>query len=216
MIASGQTSQQDLSGIAGWAASVIETMGAFGVGLLIALENLFPPVPSELILPLAGFTASQGQVNVIAVIVAATAGSLAGALLLYWLGAALGHDRAIRWADRVPLVDPRDLERATAWFEDHGRKAVLFGRLIPVVRSFISIPAGTERMPLGRFCLYTVVGSAVWNTLFVTIGYVLGEKWQQAEKFANWLTWGVLALLVLAVVRFAVRKLRESRPSSHA
>jgi membrane protein DedA with SNARE-associated domain len=203
----------DLTGIAGWAASVIDALGALGVGLLIALENLFPPLPSELILPLAGFTASEGRLNVVAVIAAATAGSLLGALVLYGLGAWLGHERACRLADRVPLVDTGELDRATAWFADHGGKAVLFGRLVPVVRSFVSVPAGIERMPLTRFCLYTTLGSAVWNTLFVIIGYVLGAKWQRAEQFANWATWAVLALAVLWTAKFVITRLRRDRPT---
>jgi membrane protein DedA with SNARE-associated domain len=207
--------QQEPSGIAGWASDVIDKLGAFGVGLLIALENLFPPVPSEVILPLAGFTASEGKVNVIAVAIAATAGSLVGALLLYGLGAWLGHDRACEWADRIPLIDPHDLEKATDWFERHGRKAVLFGRVVPVVRSFVSVPAGIERMPLAQFTLYTTIGSAVWNTLFVLLGFFLAEKWQKAEQFANWATWAVLGFAVLWMIKFAVGRMRE-RSKTHA
>ncbi|HEX2317208.1 MAG TPA: DedA family protein [Thermomonospora sp.] len=201
-------------GIAGWISDVIDALGAVGVGLLTALENLFPPVPSEVILPLAGFTASQGRVNVVAVTVAATLGSLLGALLLYGLGAWLGHERACRLADRLPLVDTAELDRATSWFTAHGGKAVLFGRVVPVVRSLVSVPAGIERMPLARFCLYTTVGSAVWNTLFVSAGYVLGEQWRKAEQFANWATWGVIALGVLWAVKFTITRVRERAGSS--
>jgi membrane protein DedA with SNARE-associated domain len=201
--------QDGLNGLAGWAESVMESLGAVGVGVLIALENLFPPLPSELILPLAGFTASEGKLNVVAVIVMATVGSLFGALVLYGLGAWLGHERAFRWADRLPMVDSGELRRASEWFSRHGGKAVLFGRMIPVVRSLVSVPAGIERMPLVRFCLYTVVGSTIWNTLFVMAGYVLREKWENAEQFANWVTWGVLALCVLWVVKFVVTRLRH-------
>ncbi|WP_103942722.1 DedA family protein [Thermomonospora echinospora] len=216
MILGAGQQQQELTGIAGWAADVIEAMGAVGVGLLIALENLFPPLPSEVILPLAGFTASEGRVNVIAVIVGATLGSLLGALALYGLGAWLGHERACRLADRIPLVDTAELDRATSWFADHGGKAVLFGRVVPVVRSLVSVPAGIERMPLPRFCLYTVIGSGVWNTLFVIVGYVLGAKWQRAEQFANWATWAVLVLAVLWIVKFVVTRTRRRRAGSHA
>ncbi|REE96525.1 DedA family protein [Thermomonospora umbrina] len=195
--------------IADWIADVIDAMGAVGVGLLTALENLFPPVPSEVVLPLAGFTASEGRVNVVAVTVAATVGSLVGALALYGLGAWLGHERACRLADRLPLVDVSELDRATSWFARHGGKAVLFGRLVPVVRSLVSVPAGIERMPLARFCLYTTLGSAFWNTLFVGAGFVLGEKWRRAEQFANWATWAVIAVAALWAVRFAVGRMRR-------
>ncbi|WP_119726982.1 DedA family protein [Thermomonospora amylolytica] len=214
MIAGGGQGQQELNGIAGWAADVIDALGAVGVGLLIALENIFPPLPSEVVLPLAGFTASEGKVNVVAVIAGATAGSLLGALVLYGLGAWLGHERACRLADRLPFVDTAELDRATAWFADHGGKTVLFGRVVPVVRSLVSVPAGIERMPLTRFCLYTAIGSGAWNTLFVLLGYVLGERWTQAEKFANWATYAVLALAVLWTVKFVVGRMRARARSS--
>lgn len=201
--------QDGLNGVAGWAEDVMHALGEVGVGLLIALENLFPPVPSEVILPLAGFTASEGRLNVVLVIVAATAGSLVGALVLYGLGAFLGHERIYRLADRLPLVDGGELDKATEWFSRHGGKAVLFGRMVPIVRSLVSVPAGVERMSLVRFSLYTTFGSAVWNALFVLAGYYLREKWQDAEKFANWAVYAVLALAVLWMVKFVVTRLRR-------
>ncbi|GAA3193454.1 DedA family protein [Actinocorallia longicatena] len=204
-----QQQENDLTGVAGWAAGVIETLGAVGVGLLILLENLFPPLPSELILPLSGFAASEGRVNVVAVAVAATAGSVAGALLLYGLGAWLGHERAYRLADRIPFVDPADLDRATGWFRKHGGATVLFGRLVPVVRSFVSIPAGIERMPLTRFILYTTLGSAVWNTAFVALGYLLGSRWEEAGTYVGYATWAVLALAVLWIAKFLLGRARH-------
>jgi len=207
--------QSELNGIAGWAEGVMESLGEIGVGLLIALENLFPPLPSELILPLAGFTASEGELNVVLVIVAATLGSLFGALALYGLGAFLGHDRACRLADRLPLVDSGEFNKATRWFSEHGNKAVLFGRMVPVVRSLVSVPAGIERMPLVRFSLYTTLGSALWNTIFVLAGYMLREKWHDAEKYANWAMYAVLALFVLWTVKFVVTRLhRDPLPPS--
>jgi membrane protein DedA with SNARE-associated domain len=203
-----------VSGIAGWAESVMESLGALGVGLLIALETLFPPLPSELVLPLAGFTASRGELGLVPVVVMATAGSLAGALVLYGLGRRLGHDRVRRLVGRLPLVEVEDLDRAAGWFARHGAKAVLFGRMVPVVRSLVSVPAGVERMPLPRFCFYTALGSAVWNSSFVLAGYLLREKWHDAERFADWVGWGVLVVGAVWLVRFVVTRLRGGSSSS--
>ena len=144
-----RASRKQLGGLTGWVASVIESLGEVGVGLLVALENLIPPIPSEIVLSMAGYLASEGRVNVVLVTIAATAGSVLGALALYWLGYALGEDRLQRWLDRIPLVDADDLNMADRWFERHAKGAVLFGRMAPVVRSLVSIPAGANHMPLG-------------------------------------------------------------------
>jgi membrane protein YqaA with SNARE-associated domain len=133
----------------------------------VALENLVPPIPSELVLAMAGYLAGEGRVNVVLVLIAATAGSVVGALALYWLGYALGEDRLRRWLDRIPLVDADDLDKADRWFERHEKSAVLFGRCAPVVRSLVSIPAGANHMPLGQFTVFTAIGSGVWNAIFV-------------------------------------------------
>lgn len=198
----------NLSGVAAWVAKVIDALGEPGVGLLVAIENIFPPIPSEIVLPLAGFTAGQGKVDVILVIIWATAGSVAGALALYGLGALLGHERAYRLFARIPLVTTADLDRSTDWLARHQTKAVLYGRFVPVVRGYVSVPAGIERMPLTPFCLYTAAGSAAWNTLFVLLGYALGEKWQKVEVYVGWFTWGVIAVIVVMIIRFVVTRLR--------
>lgn len=213
--ASAATDQ--LGGVAGWAVDLMERLGAPGAGLAIALENLFPPLPSEVILPLAGFTASRGTFGLVEVLVWTTLGSVAGALALYGLGRALGRDRLLRIVDRLPLVKVAEVERAEAWFARHGDKAVFFGRMIPLFRSFISVPAGVERMPLPRFMLLTTAGSAIWNTVFVLAGYHLGENWHVVETYA-----GVLQLVVLGVVAGAavwwvtarVRAARGATPST--
>src|SRR6187402_2898694 len=122
----------ELQGLAGWVASVIDALGELGVGLLVALENLVPPIPSEIVLALAGYLAGEGRVNLVMVLIAATAGSVAGAVALYWLGYKAGEDRLRRWLDRIPLVDADDLETADRWFEKHEKSAVLLGRCAPV------------------------------------------------------------------------------------
>lgn len=201
----------ELGGLTGWTASVIESLGELGVGLLVALENLLPPIPSEVVLSMAGYLAGAGRVNLVLVTIAATAGSVLGALALYWLGYALGEDRLRRWLDRIPLVDAEDLDKADHWFERHERSAVLFGRCAPVVRSLVSIPAGANRMPLGLFTLLTAIGSGVWNTIFVGGGYALGSRWQQLERYSNWLDWAVAVVFAVMVVSWVAKKLRRRR-----
>jgi len=196
----------------------METLGVWGAALLVAIESLFPPIPSELILPLAGFTASRGSFDLVTVILATTAGSLAGALLLYWLGAAVGAERLARWADRIPLMSADDVVTAMAWFHRFGPIAVFIGRFIPIVRSLISIPAGVDRMRLWLFVLLTAVGSGLWNTLFVVLGFVLGENWTVVEDIASRYSRAVLiaaivvvaALIVWRIVR-VVRRERAKR-----
>ncbi|MGK5523081.1 DedA family protein [Micromonospora sp. URMC 107] len=201
----------ELGGLTGWVAGVIDAAGAIGVALLVALESIVPPIPSEIVLAMAGYLASEGRFNVVLVGLAATAGSLAGALVLYWLGAAAGEDRLKRWLDRLPLVDLDDLERADRWFERHGRWAVLFGRMMPVVRSLISIPAGANRMPLPEFIAFTTLGSGIWNALFVGLGYALGSRWQQIEQYSKWFDYGIIAIFVVMIGLWAVKKTRRRR-----
>jgi membrane protein DedA with SNARE-associated domain len=203
-----------LSGLTGWVASVIEALGEVGVGLLVALENLVPPIPSEIVLAMAGYLAAEGRVAVVLVLIAATAGSVLGALVLYWLGYALGEDRLRRWLDRIPLVDAADLDKADRWFERHEKSAVLFGRCAPVVRSLVSIPAGANHMPLGQFTLFTAIGSGIWNSIFVGGGYALGSKWQQVERYSHWFDYAIGAFFAIAVGSWAVKKLRK-RAAAH-
>ncbi|PWR06586.1 DedA family protein [Micromonospora acroterricola] len=199
------------TGLTGWVATVIDSMGPVGVALLVALESIVPPIPSEIVLALAGYLASEGRFNLVLVVVAATVGSLVGALVLYWLGAALGEERLKRWLDRIPLVDRDDLEKADRWFERHGRWAVLIGRVVPVVRSLVSVPAGANRMPLGEFILLTTIGSGVWNALIVGAGYALGSRWQDVERYSDWFNYGIVAVFVVMVAGWVVRKVRRRR-----
>ncbi|MEU4676844.1 DedA family protein [Micromonospora sp. NPDC023737] len=198
-----------LGGLTGWVAGVIDAMGALGVALLVALESVIPPIPSEIVLAMAGFLAGEGRFNVLVVTLAATAGSLLGALILYWVGAAVGEDRLKRWLDRLPLVDLDDLERADRWFERYGRWAVFFGRMMPVVRSLVSIPAGTNRMPLVQFVVLTTLGSGLWNGLFVGGGYALGSRWQHVERYSTWFDYGILAFFALMITIWVVKKVRR-------
>jgi membrane protein DedA with SNARE-associated domain len=201
----------EIGGISGWAIRIMEALGAPGAGLAVALENLFPPIPSEVILPLAGFTASQGDMSLAAAIAWTTFGSVAGAVVLYWIGALIGRERVRAIAAWLPLIKVSDIDRTEAWFQRHGRKTVFLGRMVPLFRSFVSIPAGIERMPMASFLLLTTLGSLIWNTLFVMAGYVLGENRRIIEDYAGTYQNLVLAVGFLAVAGFVVVRLVGAR-----
>lgn len=202
---------EDLTGLAGLAVSVIDALGEIGVGALTLLETVFPPIPSEVVLPLAGFLVQQGRMNLALVLVAATLGGLIGAYVLYFLGLKLGEERVIRGMSRLPLVDRSDFEKSTDWFHRHGRSAVFFGRLIPGLRSLISIPAGSSRMPLATFTLLTVLGSLVWNSLLVGLGMLLGTQYRLVDRYSSILNYALWAVIVGFVVWLIVRRVRRSR-----
>lgn len=203
--------EQPTGGVAGWAVSLMEQLGAPGAGLAVALENLFPPLPSEVILPLAGFAASRGDLGLVSAIIFTTLGSVVGAIALYAVGAVLGRDRTRALAAKIPLVKVEDIDKAEQWFDRHGSKAVLIGRVIPVVRSLISIPAGVERMPILLFVTLTTGGSLVWNSALIIAGYFLGQRWSVVQSSVGILQWIVLAAAVAAVIWFVVVKLRARR-----
>ncbi|MGA7147860.1 MAG: DedA family protein [Microbacterium sp.] len=198
-----------LSALLDWSVSLMDVVGPAGAGIAIALENLFPPLPSEVVLPMAGLAASNGSFSLFEALAWTTAGSIVGALLLYGLGAWLGVDRLRRIAARVPLLHPEDIDRTVGWFHRHGGKAVFFGRMIPIFRSLISIPAGVTRMPLWRFALLTAAGSLVWNTVFVMAGYLLGESWHVVEQYVDVLQYVVIGVAGLAVAWFVFARTRS-------
>ncbi|MGW0431228.1 DedA family protein [Micromonospora sp. NPDC003197] len=216
MAVAAEVDPTEMGGLTGWIAGVIDSMGALGVGLLVALENIVPPIPSEVVLAMAGYLAGEGRVNVFLVVLAATAGSVLGAIALYWLGAKLGEDRLKRWLDRIPLVESDDLTKADRWFERYGRWAVLFGRMVPVVRSLVSVPAGADRMPIGQFLALTTLGSGIWNSLFVGLGYTLGSRWEEAERYSSWFDYGILLFFVVMIGTWVVKRLRQRRGKQHA
>ena len=194
-----------------WITRLMEALGSPGAGIAVALENVFPPVPSEVILPLAGFTAGQGRISLVAAILWTTAGSVVGALVLYGLGAWLGLERLRKVADRIPFVTASDVDKADAWFDEHGNKAVFFGRMVPLFRSFISLPAGVERMNPLVFTALTAAGSLIWNSIFVISGFYLGENWHVVEEYAGIFQKIVLAAVVVLVGIFLYARIRSIR-----
>ncbi len=206
-----QTETGDLDGLAGAAVRLMEQLGAPGAGLAVAAENLFPPIPSEVILPLAGFSASRGEISLVGAVVWTTIGSVFGALLLYLIGQAFGRRRMYALFDRLPLVNTADLARSEDWFARHGTKAVFLGRMVPLVRSLVSVPAGLEAMPVGRFLVLTAAGSALWNSTFVLAGYALGENWTRIEPYADFLQKLVIVAVVAAAGLFVLRRVRSVR-----
>ncbi|WP_410641033.1 DedA family protein [Amycolatopsis sp. lyj-346] len=206
------TAAGEMTGVAGWAVGLMESLGGPGAALVVGLDNLFPPLPSELVLPLAGFAAGRGTFTLGSALFWTTLGSVAGAVIVYLLGRQLGHDRTRRLVGRIPLVKTADFDKTAAWFARHGGKAVFFGRMIPVFRSLVSLPAGVERMPFGRFLLYTAAGSLLWNTGFVVAGYLLGEHWPVVERYASIFQYVVFAAIAVAVGLFVVRRVRGRKP----
>jgi membrane protein DedA with SNARE-associated domain len=200
---------EPVDGIAGLAVDLMDSLGGLGAALLVGLDNVFPPMPSELVLPLAGFAASQGTITLLGALIWTTAGSVAGALLTYYLGALLGRDRTRALITRMPLMKPDDFDRTERWFQRHGTKAVFFGRMVPLFRSLISLPAGVERMPMWKFLSLTALGSLIWNSAFVIAGYQLGANWQVVDEYAGVFQTVVIGLIVLVIVVFVVRRLRE-------
>ncbi len=188
----------------------MDTLGAPGAGLAIAAENLFPPLPSELILPLAGFAAGQGRMTLFSALLWTTLGSVLGALALYGVGALLGRDRMLAIAAKLPLVKVSDVEKTERWFQRHGNKAVFFGRMVPIFRSLISVPAGIERMSIPAFLVLTTLGSLIWNAIFVLAGYALGENWEEVTGYVDAYSKVVLVAAVLAVLAFLVVRLSKS------
>ena len=193
--------------------SMMERLGAFGIGLLMFMENIFPPIPSELIMPLAGYLATQGGMNILSVIAAGTMGSLLGTLPWYYLGRRLGHDGVRRLASkhgRWLTMSPSDVDAASERFKRHGKASVLVGRLIPTVRTLISVPAGVANMPLGSFLLFSAVGTLVWTAALALAGFLLGQAYDIIEKYVDPVSTTVLVILV-AIYIYRVATYEEDR-----
>src|SRR5215203_3841107 len=196
----------DEGGITGFLLDLVDRLGAVGVGLSILAETVIPPIPSEAVLGLAGVLINDGRMSILPVILFATLGSLLGALFFYYVGRALGPRRSHAFLDRLPLVETADVDRTFEWFEKHGRSAVFFGRMVPIVRSFISVPAGVVRMPLGQFLLFTTAGSLIWNSVLVTLGWLARDF---IEANLHYLDYVVVAAVVLGIAYLVFKRYRD-------
>ena len=215
-----------LGDLANWVQDVINQVGYFGVALLVVIENIFPPIPSEIVLPFAGFVAQQGSAgvaqsdtSVIGMMIAATIGSVVGALILYVISSAIGPERLRAFVQRFGRwfgVKQTDLLRAEAWFDRRSFVAVLVGRCVPLIRSIVSIPAGFRRMKLTSFILLTAVGSAVWNIALIGTGALLGDQWERVGEYVGVFQWLVIGAILVLLVRFVSLRLQNRRRQNGA
>ncbi|MPY68301.1 DedA family protein [Deinococcus sp. SDU3-2] len=200
--------------MADWVQGLMDSMGYLGILLLMILENLFPPIPSELIMPSAGFAAARGDMNLAVVILMGVLGSVIGTLPLYYIGRAFGEERLVAWADKYGkwlTLSGKDIRKADDWFDRHGTKAVLFGRMVPGIRSLLSLPAGMSEMPMPKFLIYSAIGSALWATALATAGYVLGENYDRVEQYISPISKIVLVAVVVAAVAWFLKRRREQQ-----
>jgi membrane protein DedA with SNARE-associated domain len=200
-----------------WILDFIESGGYFAVALLMLLENIFPPIPSEVVMPVAGIAASRGDLNVVLVIVFGTIGAVSGQLLWYWLGLRVGEEglkKLARRHGRWLTVSPGDIDKADRWFDKHGHKAVLVGRMVPGVRTLISLPAGLSEMSLRRFLIYSTIGSGLWTAALAVAGYALGER---SESVTSWI--GPISTVIFAgIVGYYLYRVATFKkgPAAHA
>ncbi|QYF92461.1 DedA family protein [Massilia sp. PAMC28688] len=182
-----------------WLIEFVATHGALAIAALMALESIFPPIPSEMIMPLAGYNAAKGDLSLAAVLLAGTFGSVAGALPWYYAGKQFGHARLKKFASahgRWFTLSGDELDHAVEKFNEHGRKAVLFGRMVPAIRTFISIPAGLVEMRLLPFLALSTIGSFAWNCLLTAAGYLLEDKYAQVGHYMDPIAKSVLLIIV--------------------
>lgn len=203
-----------LESLQSWLTEVMLGLGYVGLALVLVLENLFPPIPSEVVLPLAGFLVGQGEFGFAGAVISSTLGSLAGALILYMIGRCGGRPLVLRYG-RLLRVSTRDLDRAESWFARYGDAVVLGARVIPFARSVVSIPAGTLEMPLLRFTVLTTVGSALWNALLIGGGYLLGANWEQVSTWAGAYSDVILVLIAVAIVLYLTLRLPRRLRKNH-
>lgn len=192
-----------------WVQQLMTSLGYPGVALLMFLENVFPPIPSELVMPLAGFTAGTGELSFVGVVIAGAVGSLLGQLPLYYLGRWVGEDKLVVWADRYGkwlTVSGDEVKKADDWFDRHGPKAVFFARLVPGLRSLISIPAGLSEMQLLPFLLYSALGTSLWALLLAGAGALLGENYQVVDTYLGPAGLVILGGMLVAAVIWIMRR----------
>ncbi len=197
-----------------WIIEMMEQFGYLGILLMMAIENLFPPIPSEVILPFGGFMTTYTNLSVVGVIITATTGSVIGAIILYGIGMLIDVPRLEKIVDRfghILRIKKEDIHKADVWFAKYGYWTVLFCRVVPIVRSLISIPAGMSKMTFWLFLLFTMIGTIVWNVILVSIGVVLGESWQDILKFMDVYSTVIYVFIGLGVVLLLILYIRKRK-----
>ncbi|MFM8855512.1 MAG: DedA family protein [Actinomycetota bacterium] len=200
-----------------FATQLVESIGIFGAGLFIAIESVVIPLPSEIVLLLSGFNVSIGEFSFFSVWVATTIGSLVGAYFLYSIGYTVskeGIEKLVLRFGRFVGIKQSDVDVAFRWFDKYGTFVIFFGRLIPLIRSLVSVPAGLAKMSLARFSLLTAAGSGIWNALWIYIGIQLEDRWREAESWAKYFDYAIYALVVLMVIIFVTRMIRRRGASA--
>lgn len=196
---------------------IIEQSGYFGVFFLILLENVFPPIPSEVILLFSGFFSSYTSLSVFYMILASTLGSFLGAIILYYIGKIFNKERLKKIVNgrlgKILFLKEKDIDKADEWFDNKGNKSVFFCRFVPIVRSLISIPAGMSEMPMGKFIIYTICGSMIWNTVLICLGYKLGDNWEYVLTILDKYQMVVIIILIIILGYVIIKFYRKKRKS---
>ena len=196
-------------GLEQWVLSIMEKLGYLGIAFLMFLDNVFPPIPSEIIMPSAGYTASKGELTLIGVIMAGSAGSILAAMLLYWIGRKVPQQRLFKLTERYGKylrIQVSDLEKALDWFNKHGHRIVFFGRMIPAVRSLISIPAGMSKMPFAKFMFYSIAGTLIWTSFLAYLGFHFSQNQALMSLIMQRISIIILAIVILYILWWAIKK----------
>ncbi|MDQ9019779.1 DedA family protein [Acinetobacter sichuanensis] len=200
-----------------WIISILEQLGYFGIALLMFLDNVFPPIPSEVIMPSAGLAASQGQLILTGVIIAGSTGSILAAALLYWIGRKIPQKTLLHWVEQYGkylFIQVKDVKKSLNWFEKYGHRIVFFGRMIPAVRSLISIPAGMSGMPFWKFILYSSLGTMIWTTFLACIGFYFGENQALMQQIFSRVSYIIIAIVIILLIYFLYRRKNKKRSVS--
>lgn len=196
---------------------IIEQFGYLGVFFLILLENVFPPIPSEVILLFSGFFSTYTNLSVLYMIVTSTLGSFLGAIILYYIGKIFNKERLKKIVNgrlgKILFLKEKDIDKADEWFDNKGNKSVFFCRFVPIVRSLISIPAGMSEMPMGKFIIYTICGSMIWNTVLICLGYKLGDNWEYVLTILDKYQMVAIVILVIIFGYVIIKFYRKKRKS---
>jgi membrane protein DedA with SNARE-associated domain len=200
-----------------WIISIMEQLGYLGIALLMFLDNIFPPIPSEIIMPSAGYSASQGELLLAGVIIAGCIGSLVAAAILYWIGYKFNHDSIFRFVDRYGkylFIKSNDVKKSLDWFEHYGHRIVFFGRMIPAVRSLISIPAGMSHMPFWKFMFFSSLGTIIWTTFLACVGFYFGENQALMQNIFSQVSHFIIIVVIAIIIWILYRRHQgKNRPS---